>query len=93
MDKPLERLIIETDVGGDAAGGFQRLGIHDEAVVLRGDFDAPRGEVFHGVVCPAVAELQFESLRAKSQSQKLVSETNPENRDFSNQTPEHFDAV
>ena len=58
----------------------QRLGIHGEAVVLRGDLDLAGLEFLDRMIRAAVAELQLEGLAAERQPEDLVAEADAEHR-------------
>ena len=73
----LDGLVVERDVRRLA-----RLAGRDrEAVVLAGDEDATRSSLDDWMVCAAVPERELERLVARGESEQLVSEADPEDRD------------
>ena len=53
--KPFHRLVIQVDPGHCDVGG-QRLCIHRESVILRGDFNLPGFQIFHRLISAAMAK-------------------------------------
>ena len=51
----------------DVARG-QRIRIHAESVILRGDFHLPGQQILHRMIRAVMAELQLEGFSAQSQS-------------------------
>jgi len=80
MAQTFAGVVVEIDLGGLGLGGGEGSGIDRKAVVLRGDADLAGGEVFHGLVAAAMAELQFEGLSAEGVAEDLVAETDAEDR-------------
>jgi len=66
----------------------QRVDVDAIAVILRSDFNFLRSQVFHRLVCSAMAKLKLERSSAQSQSHHLVTEADPENGPLS-QKPAH----
>ena len=54
--KSLQGVVVEVDMGNLDILVFQGIGIHGESVILGGDFDAPAGQMFDGLVGPPVTE-------------------------------------
>ena len=73
-------LVVEIDLGGFGFSRGQGLGIDRKAMVLGGYADPARGQVFHGLICAAMPELELEGLSPQRISKDLMSETNPEDR-------------
>src|SRR6266571_1362616 len=90
---PLGRPVVEVGVRLDEPGLLHRLRVHGEAVVLRGDLDAPGQEVLHRVVRAVVAELELEGLSSEGQTEDLVAEADAENRRLADETAHRFDQV
>src|SRR5208337_2448664 len=59
---------------------FQRLVIDREAMVLRGDLDAPRPQIHHGMISAMMPEIKLVGLAAQRQPQKLMPQTDAEHR-------------
>src|SRR5262249_6556196 len=80
----LARDVVEVRVGALRADR-ERVEIDAEAVVLRGDLDAPGGEVLHRLVRAAVAEFELVGLAAEGQGEELVAEADAEDGDLAEQ--------
>jgi hypothetical protein len=61
---------------------LERIYIDAEAVVLRGYLDLAGFEIFHGVICAAVAEFELEGFAAKRKPQNLMAQAYSENWNF-----------
>src|SRR5215469_3642761 len=72
-------VVEERDVS-DFEPRWKRVGVHDKAMVLAGDFDLAALQVFNRVVGAAVASRHLACLPAERQCQQLVAETDAENR-------------
>src|SRR5260370_626545 len=60
--------------------GRKLFALDGEPVILRGDRDLPGAQVAHGMVRPAVTELQLEGTCSEREPEQLVAQTDPENR-------------
>ena len=69
--------VVQVDVSHFNLGG-ERLRIHGEPVILRGDRHFAGAQIFDRLIRAAMAELQFECRSAKRESENLMAETNPE---------------
>ena len=61
----------------------ETMGIYTESVVLGGDFNLAREEVFDRVIGPVMSKFEFVCFGTQGQTQELVSQTNPKNGKFS----------
>src|SRR5579859_4302806 len=77
--EPLARAVVQVHVRRAHARG-ERREIDAKTVVLRGDLDAPGGEILHGLIAAAMAELQLVRPAAEREAQELVPEADPEDR-------------
>ena len=107
QDQPLHRAVVEVELRelGDPVIGVpaDRLvgldlrlaaGADDgEAVVLGGDVDPPRLQVFDRVVGTAVAEGELVGLEADGTTEQLVAEADPEDRLVADQAADRVDDV
>ena len=62
MTETLARLVVEVDLGGFCFRGRQGLGINGKAVVLRGNTDFTRRQVFYRLIAATMTEFEFEGL-------------------------------
>ena len=79
MTKAFQRAVIQVDVSRLQVAG-QIVKPDGEAVVLRGDFHSGSALIEDGLVGPAMAELQFESLTSECQAQELMPQADAEDR-------------
>src|SRR6266849_11131246 len=93
MPHALGGAVVEVHVGFDEPGLLHRPGIHAEAVVLRGDLDAPGLEVLHGMVGAVVAELELVGAAPEGQAQDLVAEADAEDRQLADELAHRFHEV
>ena len=91
--EPLQRPVVEVDVGGRSADEFQRGGIDREPVVLRGDLDTTRAQVLDRLIGSTVTELQFERTRPQRQTQQLVPQANAKDRHSADQSFDKINGV
>ncbi len=73
----LHRAVVQVGVR-HAEAGRDRLAVHDVAVVLRGDGNAPGVEFEHRLVHAAVAEAHLGRAPARGQGQQLVAQADAE---------------
>ena len=73
-----EGLVVEVDVGGFSAAGFEGGEVDGEAVVLGGDFDFFGADVLDGLVAAAVTEFEFVGCGAHGEAEELVAEADAE---------------
>src|SRR6266481_7533288 len=69
--------VVQVDVGHFNFGG-ERLRIHGETVILRGDRHFASAQIFDRLIGTAMAKFQFECRSAKSEPENLMTKTNPE---------------
>src|SRR4029077_7927890 len=69
--------VVQVDVGHFNLGG-ERLRIHGETVILRGDCDFAGAQIFDRLIRAPEAEFQLECRSAKSESENLMTKANPE---------------
>src|ERR1043166_5456894 len=74
---PLDATVVEVDMRDLDLRG-EALGLDGEAVVVRGDLDAARAEVFDRLVAAAVAEAQLVGRAAEGAAQGLMAEADAE---------------
>ena len=79
MTKALERAVIQVDVSGLQVAR-QFFEADSKTVILRGNFHFVGALIEHRLIGAPMTELQFESLSAQRQSEKLMSQTNAEHR-------------
>lgn len=82
--EPFQRLVVKVFVGRNYIFGqtFQKRCI---TVVLGGYEYFVCFKINNGVVCTAVSVFEFVSFCAEHNAQNLISEANPEHRNFSDQ--------
>ena len=73
--------------------GRQRRCVDGEVVVLAGDLDGARGEVFDRVVGAVVPERQLDRLGAQGPAEQLVAEADAEDRHLAEQLADRLDGV
>src|SRR5439155_3249983 len=86
----LAGLVVQVDVGR-LDSGRKRGEVDAEAVVLRRDLHAPRRDVLDRLIRAAMTELELVGLRAESERENLVPETDAEDRFFSEEPADRFD--
>src|SRR5207245_10424461 len=86
-------VIVEIDVGDLDVAGRKRIGVHAEAVILRGNFHLFGEEIFHRMIRAVMAKFQFKRLSAKREAAELVAEADAEDGDVSDQLSDVFDSV
>jgi hypothetical protein len=69
--------VVQVDVRHFNLGG-ERLRIHGETVILRGDRHFASAQIFDRLIRAAMAKFQFECGSAKSEPENLMAKTNPE---------------
>lgn len=74
-----DRAVIQIDLG-DATVARQRFRIYCEAVVLTRNQNATGRQVLDRLIASVVAELELEGLSPCRQTEKLMTETDPEKR-------------
>ncbi len=77
-----QRLVVQVHVRQFDVVGVERIRVHREAVVVRGDLDLVGDLVQHRMIGAAVAELQLVGLAAERQAQDLVPQADAEDRDL-----------
>ena len=80
MAETLERLVVQVDVGDLDRLLRQAVDVDDEPVVLGGDLDCARLQVFHRVVGAVMTELELGGPAAQGQAQDLMAQADAENR-------------
>ena len=87
MSHPFRGTVIQVDLREFYLIRVQGLRIYTEPVILGGDDDPPRGQIFNRLIRPPVTEFQLEGLSPESQSQELVAETYSEDRFLPEELP------
>lgn len=80
MAEAFQAFVIEVNVRDFYLFRIQTFRINCEAVVMRSDLDATGGEILDGLISAAMTEFQFIGSTTESESQHLMTETDPENR-------------
>src|SRR5260370_23111965 len=86
-------VIVQVDVGDFHFAGGQRIGVHAEAVILRGDFHLLGQQILYGMLRAVVAEFEFEGFSAERQAAQVVAEASSEYRDASDELANICDGV
>ena len=79
MGEALDGFVIEVEVAY-LQGWGQTVGVQGVAVVLGGDVDASGDEVFDGVVCASMTELELEGLAPEGFAEHLITQAYPHYR-------------
>src|ERR1019366_2138884 len=74
-----EVLVVQIDVGDFDVVEIERVRVHGEAVIVRGDLDAAGDLIADGVVGAAMSELELVGFAAEGQAEQLVTEADAEN--------------
>ena len=85
----LDRAVIQIDVRYLYIGS-ERLRVHGESVILRGDGNFACAQIFYRLIGPTMAEFQFECRAAEREAENLMAEANPEDRLFAHQIVHGF---
>ena len=93
MAHALVGLVVEIEVRDLDVGGRERFRVHDEAVVLGGDFDFFGEKVLHRVIRAVVAELKFVGAAAESEAAELVSKADAEDGNAAEEFANRFNGV
>src|SRR5712692_741523 len=93
MPHALGGAVVEVHMGFDEPGLLHRLRVHAEAVVLRGDLDAPRLEVLHRVIGAVMAELELVGAAPEGQAQDLVAEADAEDGQLADEPLHRLDEI
>ena len=91
VPESLQCIIVEVDVGDFNVLVLEAFYGDGKPVVLRGDFNPPRGKVFYRLVCASMPEFQFVGSSPHSDPQKLNPEADSENRPVPQKLPDGFD--
>ena len=86
-------VIIQVQVCDFDIARRQRLGVHAEAVVLRGNFDLIGEKILYGVIRTVMSEFQLERLAAERKSTNLVAKTDSEDRNLPDKLADIFNGV
>src|ERR1035438_803333 len=73
-----EGLVVEIDVGDFDVVEVERIRVHGEAVIVRGDLDAAGELIAHRMVSAAMSEFQFVGFAAEGEAEQLVAEADAE---------------
>ena len=73
VPQPFERIVVEILVRQYDLAGFERVRIHREPMILRGNLHLLRLEIQHGMIPAVVSEFQFISFAAERQPNDLMS--------------------
>ena len=75
MAHAFDALVVEVDMR-DFDFGWQRVGFHREAVIVRSDFNVAVAKIFHWLIAAAMTKHQFEGLSAEGATEQLMTEAN-----------------
>src|SRR6185312_11811272 len=78
MPQAFERVVVQIDVRELDFTLRERIRIHGEVVVVRGDLDFSRTQLLHGMISAVVSKLQLESFSAESNPCELMAKAYPE---------------
>ena len=78
MPQAFQRIVVQILMRQNHFTRLQRIRVHREAVILRGDFHLPGFQIQDGMIAAVVAELEFVRLPAQGQADDLVAEANAE---------------
>ncbi len=62
---------------------FQRIDINAKAVILAGDFNSACQQIFDGMICASMTELEFVGFPAQGKPEQLMAETDAEDGQLS----------
>ena len=79
MGQSFDGIVVQVQMGYLSCA-FERIRVHREPVILRGDLDFARGQIHHRLIAAVVAELELVSLAAEREPHDLMAEANPEDR-------------
>ncbi len=86
-------MIVEIDLGEFDLLWVKGLGIHTEPMVLGGDHDLAREQIFHRLVGPAMAKFQLEGSASEGQAQELVTQADSNARLFPDERSDRLDGI
>lgn len=72
-----DAIVVEIDVSNFHIG-WQRVGFHCEAVIVRSDFDVAVAKIFHRLIAAAMTETKFESLPTERAPEQLMTKADAE---------------
>src|SRR5712692_6812481 len=93
VPQAFKRIVVQVHVRELDFALWQRFRIDREIVIVGGDLDLSRLQLFHGMIAAMVPELQLKSLAAKRNSDELMPEADPENRLPPHQPPDAVDRI
>ncbi len=93
MAKSLIGPVIQVDMRDFDVARGQRIRIHHETVILRGDFHVPGLQILDRVIRAVMAELQLVGSAAERQSAELVSQADAEDWHAPHQFANRLDRV
>src|SRR5262245_48406751 len=93
MLEPFDGVVVKIDVCNFDVAEIQALRIDRESVILRCDFHLPAFQIQHRMIAAVMSELELVCLPTESQTQNLVSETNPEDGFSPEKTPHILDRI
>src|ERR1035438_5024585 len=73
-----ESPVVQIDVGDFDVVEIERIRVHREAVIVRGDFDAAGELMAHRMVGAAMSELQLVGFAAEGEAEQLVAQADAE---------------
>lgn len=82
MPDTFNSFVIEVHVSQLDFLRVKRIEVNGEPMVLGGYFNFPGVKVHDRLITAMMAEFQFERFAAERQTKHLMSETNPEDRQF-----------
>ena len=90
--KPFTGIVIKVYITQPSDAAVKTVRQHGIAVVLRSYVNPTALEIFNGLITAAVSITQFFCFCACCKSQQLMTEANSENRDFTKQLLNFFNA-
>ena len=83
-------VVIQIYVRDFDVARWQRIRIHAESMILRGDLHLAAQEIFHRMIRSMVAETQLERFAAKREAAELVAQANSKNGHAAKQATNGF---
>ena len=85
MAETFQRLVVQVDVRELDFVLVERVGVHREAVIVRGDLHFVRDLVQHRMIRAAMSELEFVGFAAQREAEDLMAQANSEDGLLSDQ--------
>ena len=90
---PLQSLIVQVDLGEFDLFRVKGLRIDAESVILGGDGDLSSSQIFDRLIRPSMTEFQLKCFSPESEAQELVTQTDAEDRFFSDELAHRFNGI